>query len=104
MTNKQPIGAYASVVWLKPDGTPEDGTQYSDVYFSFGGYDFDTDEQHDSFGVLHDRIFFYCDGERELKSFMTAGKEDFQVIDYELEYDDKDIEHANLINELEHNK
>jgi hypothetical protein len=86
MTTKQPIGAYASVMWTHPDGTPEDGAEYSNVYFSFGDYDFDTDEDHDSFGVRDDRIFFYCDGEQALKSYMTAGMEDFVVTDYELEY------------------
>jgi hypothetical protein len=37
---------------------------------------------------------------------MTAGVEGFVVIDYELEYDqdDYEIEQANLLNELEHNK
>lgn len=84
--DKQPIGAYASVMWIHPDGTPEDGTDYSDVYFSFGEYDFDVDEDHDSFGVRDDRIFFYCDGEHALKSYMTAGAEDFVVLNYELEY------------------
>ena len=84
--DKQPIGAYASVTWIHPDGTPEDGTDYSDVYFSFGEYDFDVDEDHDSFGVSDDHIFFYCDGEHALKSYMTAGAEDFVVLNYELEY------------------
>lgn len=86
--DKQPIGATATVMWIHPDGTPEDGTEYSDVYFSFGDYDFDVDEDHDSFGVRDDRIFFYCDGEHALKSYMTAGMEDFVVLNYELEYKD----------------
>lgn len=87
MTTKQPIGATALVMWIKPDGTPEDGTEY-EVYFSFGEYNDDTEPDHDSFGVRDDQIFFYCEDERELKSFMTAGGEDFIVIDYELEYKD----------------
>lgn len=89
MTDKQPIGAYATVQWLKPDGTPEDGTQYSDVYFSFGEFNCeDVDAECDSYGVPDNRIFFYCDGEYALRSYMTAGAEDFIVLDYELEYKD----------------
>ena len=104
MTTKQPIGAHATVMWIHPDGTPEDGTEYSGFYFSFGEYNDDNEPECDSFGVPDDRIFFYCEDERELKSFMTAGGEDFVVIDYELEYDDRDIEHALLMHESEINK
>ena len=98
MTNNQPIGAYAVIQWL------DTGEEVDGYYFSFGEYDDDSD--CDSFGVADDNIFFYCDGEHALKSYMTAGKEDFVVLSYELEYnqDDRDIEHALLINELEHNK
>ena len=100
MNNKQPIGAYANIRWLD---TNEEVDGY---YFSFGEYDDEVDEDHDSYGVRDDRIFFYCDGEHDLKSYMSKGVEDFVVLDYELEYqqDDCDIEHANLMNELEHNK
>jgi hypothetical protein len=100
MKNKQPIGAYANIRWLD---TNEEVDGY---YFSFGEYDYEVDEDFDSYGVRDDRIFFYCDGEHDLKSYTTAGGEDFVVLNYELEYaqDDLDIEHANLMNELEHNK
>lgn len=100
MKNQKPIGAYTVIRWL------DTGEEVSGYYFSFGDYDCDTDEDHDSFGVRDDRIFFYCGGEESLKSYMTEGAEDFIVLNYELEYaqDDRDIEHANLINELEHNK
>lgn len=85
-TGKQPIGATATVIWVHEDGTPEDGTEYEGMYFSFGEYNDDNEPECDSFGVPDDRIFFYCEDERELKSFMTAGGEDFVVTDYELEY------------------
>ena len=99
MTTAQPIGAYATIQWKdQPDVTIEG------YYFSFGEYDEEVDEDNDSHGMPDSEIFFYCDGEHALKSYMTAGAEDFVVIDYELAYDDKDIEHALLINELEHNK
>ena len=100
----KPIGAYATVMWIKPDGTPEDGTPYEGTYFSFGEYNEDNEPECDSFGVPDDRIFFYCEDERELKTFMTAGGEDFVVLEYELEYDDRDIEHALLMHESEINK
>lgn len=100
MKNKQPIGAYANIRWLD---TNEEVDGY---YFSFGEYDDEVDEDFDSYGVRDDRIFFYCGCEQSLKSYMTEGGEDFIVLAYELEYqqDDRDIEHANLMNELEHNK
>jgi hypothetical protein len=91
MTNKQPIGAHATVMWIHPDGTPEDGTHYSGFYFSFGEYNDDNEPECDSFGIPDDRIFFYCEGEHELKSFMTAGGEDFVVIDYKLEYQEETV-------------
>ena len=82
MTNKQPIGAYANIRWLD---TNEEVDGY---YFSFGEYDDDNEPDHDSFGVRDDQIFFYCDGEHALKSYMTEGMEDFVVLDYKLEYKD----------------
>lgn len=83
MNNKQPIGAYATVQWLDADGKPEDGTEYSDVYFSFG--DLVEDADCDSYGVADDRIFYYADGEHDLKN-LKSSTWDFKVIDYELEY------------------
>ena len=90
--NKQPIGAYATVMWIDDNGVPEDGTEYSNVYFSFGEYN--EDKECDSFGVPDDRIFYYADGgEQELKDRCKyCGVElDFKVIDYELEYQDEQI-------------
>ena len=104
MTNRQPIGAYATVMWTNPDGSLEDGTPYDGMYFSFGEYNDDNEPECDSFGVPDDRIFFYCEDERELKAFMTAGVEDFIVISYELKYDDRDIEHALLMHESQINQ
>jgi hypothetical protein len=102
MTTAQPIGAYATIKWLG-DGEIVDG-----YYFSFGDspeFNEETgDYGNDSYGVPDDSVFFYCDGEHSLKSYMTAGIEGFVVLDYELEYNDMDIEQANLLNELEHNK
>ena len=105
MTNKQPIGAYATIKWLGEDSEPVDG-----YYFSFGDYPEFNEETGDygtdSYGVDDSAIFFYCDGEHSLKSYMTKGIEDFVVLSYELEYDqdDYEIEQANLLNEMEHNK
>lgn len=83
MTNKQPIGAYTTIQWKdQPDVTIEG------YYFSFGEYDEEVDEDNDSFGMPDSEIFFYCDGEHALKSYMTAGAEDFVVINYELAYKD----------------
>ena len=76
----QPIGAYAVIQWLDSN---EEGDGY---YFSFGEYNEDNDPDHDSFGVRDDDIFFYCDGEHELKSYLTKGSEDFVVIAYDLAY------------------
>jgi hypothetical protein len=88
--NKRPIGAYATVVWLDDKGVPEDGTEYSEVYFSFGEYNEDNQPDCDSFGVSDDRIFYYVDDEIDLERMKNA-KSDFKVIDYELEYQDEQI-------------
>lgn len=88
MTTKQPIGAYATVMWLDAEGNPEDGTEYSDVYFSFG--DLVEDEDTDSFGVADDRIFYYANGKHDLEK-LKQSTYDFKVIDYELEYQDEQI-------------
>jgi hypothetical protein len=85
MTDRQPIGATCTIKWLGEDSEPVDG-----YYFSFGQseYDEETGEySDDGHGVPDDAIFFYCDGEHALKSYMTEGIEDFIVLDYELEYE-----------------
>jgi hypothetical protein len=82
--DKQPIGATATIKWLGEDSEPVDG-----YYFSFGEseYNEDTgDYGNDSYGVPDECVFFYCDGEHALKSYMTEGIEDFVVLNYELEY------------------
>lgn len=78
--NKQPIGAHALILWLD---TNEEGDSY---YFSFGEYNEDNEPDHDSHGVPDENIFFYCEDEHELKSYMTKGAEDFVVLGYELVY------------------
>jgi hypothetical protein len=103
MKTIQPIGAYATIQWEdEPDQT------IGGYYFSFGDEpDFNNETEEygeDSFGMPDSEIFFYCNGEHQLKSYMTKGKEEFIVLDYQLVYDDFDIEHANLMSELEHNK
>jgi hypothetical protein len=95
----KPTGAYATIYWKDEPSVTTGG-----YYFSFGEYDEEIDEDNDSFGMPDSEIFFYCDGEHALKSYMTKGMEDFVVISYDLAYNDKDIEQANLLNELEHNK
>jgi hypothetical protein len=86
MTNRQPIGATATIKWLGEDEVV-DG-----YYFSFSDApDFDEDTGDygaDSYNIPDDAIFFYCDGEAALRSYMTEGIEDFIVLDYELEYKD----------------
>jgi hypothetical protein len=86
--NKQPIGASATVMWLDADGNPEDGTGYSDVYFSFGTFDEDTD--CDTYGVPDDRIFYYAYDEYDLDKLKTSTF-DFKVIDYELEFQHEQV-------------
>jgi hypothetical protein len=88
MTTKQPIGASATVQWLDADGKPEEGTEYSNVYFSFGEYNEDNQPDCDSFGVPDDRIFYYVSDEHSLEKLKNSTF-DFKVIDYELEYQDE---------------
>ena len=88
--NKQPIGAYATVVWLTDNGEPEDGTEYSSVYFSFGEYNEDNQPDCDSFGVPDDRIFYYAFDAHDLNKLKDSTY-DFKVLDYELEYKDEQV-------------
>lgn len=76
-TTDKVIGAWALVQYL------DDGSEL-EVYFSFGTYD--EENNVDSYGVNDDRIFFYCEGEEDLKSLMTEGMEDFIVKGYFLEF------------------
>jgi hypothetical protein len=79
----KPIGAYATVMWLDLDGNPEDGTEYSEVYFSFGQYD--EANECDSYGVPDDRIFFYCHLDEVDLIRLKDSTHDFRVLSYELE-------------------
>ncbi len=100
----KPIGAYCNILF-------DDGDRVDGYYIScsespdFDEYD-NEDVPKDAFGVNDDRIFYYApDGEAELIELSKPNpRNDFQVVSYELEYDDRDIEQANLLNELEHNK
>lgn len=72
------IGAYATVYyrWDDPEET-------FDAYFSFGEYE--PEEGADSFGYPDDLVFFYAEGEDEIKRFMDPeSQEDFLVVDYDL--------------------
>lgn len=71
----KPIGAEATIKYL------DDGTILENVYFSFGEYIEERNE--DSYGVNDLNIFFYCEDEADMKSLMTEGGEDFVVLSYE---------------------
>lgn len=73
------IGATATIQYID-EKEPIEG-----VYFSFGEYD--EDNNVDSYGINDLLIFFYCEGEEDMKSLMTEGAEDFIVLSYELEYE-----------------
>ena len=88
MTTKKPIGAYVTIQWLDANGKPEEDTEYSGVYFSFGEFEEDTD--CDSYGVPDDRIFYYAFDAHDLNKLKDSDS-DFKVIDYELEYQDEQI-------------
>jgi hypothetical protein len=79
MTSKKAIGATATIRYIG-EKEPIEG-----VYFSFGEYD--EDNNVDSYGINDLYIFFYCEGEEDMKSYMKRGAEDFIVLSYELEYE-----------------
>lgn len=83
MSTKKPIGAFATIRYIG-EKEPIEG-----VYFSFG--EFDEDSMEDSYGVSDLFVFFYCEGEEDLKSFTKKGAEDFIVLSYELEYETADV-------------
>ena len=100
----KPIGAYCNILF-------DDGDRVDGYYISFSEPpDFDSydneDVPVDAFGVHDDRIFYYTpDGEAMLIELSKPNPcNDFQVISYELEYDDRDIERALLMHESEINK
>jgi len=83
--NKQiAVGASATILW---NGETEAVEGY---FFSFGEQGEFNEEtgyyEADSNGYEDDDVFFHCDGEYSLKSYMVQGIEDFIVLDYELEY------------------
>lgn len=78
--SEQVIGAVATIRWIDQPDTYIEG-----MYFSFGEYD--EEANTDSFGVPDERVFFYAQGEEEMKQFVngqTSGA-DFVVLDYQLE-------------------
>lgn len=74
---QEPIGANCLIKWLD---TPD---EIEEVYITFLGYEEGTP---DLSGVGDDRIFYYSDGEHDLRSLMLEGIEDFVVVSYELCY------------------
>ena len=78
-TPAQPIGAWCDIEWL------DDGA-IGFKYASFGEYDEESDA--DTHGISDDAIFYYCDGESDLKRFMgDNGNGDFKILSYDLEYE-----------------
>jgi hypothetical protein len=79
-TPAQPIGAYCVVKF-------DDGDIVDGYYFSFGEYNEETEK--DSYGVNDEAIFYYCDGEDDIKRLMgDTGNREFRVLSYDLEYKD----------------
>jgi hypothetical protein len=75
---KQPIGASVTYQWL-------DDKTITDGYVSFG--DYLPDENKDSYDIDDDAIFYYAEGEQELKDLTSPGPaNDFIILNYELEY------------------
>jgi hypothetical protein len=76
----QPIGAWCEIEWL------DDGA-IGFKYASFGTYDEENDA--DSYGISDEAIFYYCDGESDIKRLMgDNGNGDFRILSYDIEYKD----------------
>ena len=75
----KPRGAIASIKWL------DDNEIVDGYYFSFGEEP-EFNEERGDYGEEDDSIFFYCDGEAALRSYMSEGAADFIVLSYELEF------------------
>jgi hypothetical protein len=76
----QAIGAWCDIEWL-------DNGAIGFKYASFGEYDEENDA--DNYGIDDEAIFYYCDGEADIKRLMgDNGKREFRVLSYELEYKD----------------
>ena len=74
-----------TIIGANADIRFNDTNETMNVYISFGEYNEDT--EGDSFGTADYKIFYYCENEDELKSFMTytENPDDFLVLNYELE-------------------
>lgn len=70
----KPLGAWALIEWTD---TKEQVTRY----FSFGKYNWKTNT--DTFGLEDDLIFYYAEGESELKTLMIE-PDQFKVITWNL--------------------
>ena len=99
----KPIGAYCTILF-------NNGDHCEGYYVSFSEPPTYHEDQYevcnDAWGVPDDIIFYYApDGVKELETLSQHNpNNDFRILSYELEYSDRDIERANLINEMEHNK
>ena len=80
-TFKNPIGAYVTIDWLSG------GTEHA--YVSLGEYNEET--ELDTYGVHDDHIFGYFSID-ELERFKTEPFDGYRVLEYELEYDNRDGE------------
>lgn len=78
MTGKA-IGA-ETMAYYKDEGQE----QAFSAYFSFGEYDEETET--DNHGVPDFRIFFYVEGEEDMRSLSVPGAEDFVVLSYDIVY------------------
>ena len=82
-TTRSPIGARASIRYRNE---PEAASGY---YFSFGEYN--VQDEVDSFGVPDTAIFFYAEGEQEMKELKAVGNFEFKVTDFELVFADDSV-------------
>lgn len=73
----KPLGAWALIEWV-------DNKEQVTRYFSFGKYNWRTNT--DAFGLEDDLIFYYAEGESELKTLMIE-PDQFKVITWNLVYD-----------------
>lgn len=79
---RQPIGASTLLEW-------EDGGKES-AYISFGQWN--DDDEKDSHGICDDAVFFYApDGVCEIEDMRTGYREGFNVLEYELIYDESEV-------------
>lgn len=98
MRDRTAVGAEATVYYKDDPENPLGG-----VYFSFGEYI--EEKGVDSFGVNDLRIFFYVEGEQDMKSLMDPnGVEDFVVVEYTIthstEQETSDMEQYDILADI----